>query len=795
MFTVDNPLAVECGHRNEQEDAVTDGPGTAAGGIGGATPRTDSNEKVRGSTRYSADLKLPGLLHARIVPSVYAHARILGIDASDALAVPGVVAVLTAADLPIVGADDMRMFEPLARGEALFAGQPVALVVAETEAAAADGVALVRVDFERLPAVVDLLAATLPDSPLARLVPLIPDDDAEGGSAKAAHAAVGGAGVELEVETLSDNVFNRKRYVQGDAAAGLAGAAATVEGTFHTNWVYQGYIEPHAATAWLDPDGTLILATATQGKFYVRKQIARIFGRRVSTVRVQGTPLGGSFGSKILIVDPLVAAATLILRRPVQLVFDRRDDIAATNPAPGSVITLRVGAAADGRLAALDARLTFDAGAYREWSIEGIAAVLIGGPYRWGAFDVRAYGVRTNRFGTGSYRGPGGPQAAFAIESLLDELATKLGIDPVELRMRNLAAEGDAMIDGTPWPPLGHRQVLEAAASHPVWRDRATLPPDEGVAVALGVWPGGKEPAAALCRLDADGTLTVVTGVVDMSGTTGAFALIAAETFGVSIDSVDVVSLDTDGAPQSPLSGGSVVTYSAGRAIREAAADARRQLLAYAALEMEIDPDDLEIVDGVVRPVGSPDRGRSLADLASELHDFGSGHPPVEGHATTVQASLAPSTAAHVAHVKLDPETGEVTVLGYVVAQDVGRALNTALVEGQMRGGAAQGIGWALHEELIHGADGQLLSGTFLDYAVPRAAHIPPIETLIVEVPAPDGPFGAKGIGEAPVIPAGAAIASAIVAAGGPRLRTLPMTAHRIWTALHGSPNDTDAVR
>jgi CO/xanthine dehydrogenase Mo-binding subunit len=339
-------------------------------------------------------------------------------------------------------------------------------------------------------------------------------------------------------------------------------------------------------------------------------------------------------------------------------------------------------------------------------------------------------------------------------------------------------------VDGEPWPLLGHRQVLEAVARHRLWQGRGDLPRDEGVAVAVGVWPGGKEPAAALCRFNADGTLTVVTGVVDMSGTTAGFATIAAETFGVAADAVDVVSLDTDGAPQSPMSGGSVITYSAGRAVREAAADAREQLLAYAAIEMEIDPSDLEIVDGFVRPAGSPDRGRSLAELAEVLHDFGSGHPPIEGHATTAHKSLAPSTSAHLAHVRLDRQTGEVRVLGFAVAQDVGRALNPALVEGQMRGGTAQGIGWALHEALIHDTDGQLLSGSLLDYTVPRADHIPDIDTLIVEVPAPDGPFGAKGIGEAPVIPAGAAIASAIVAAGGPRLRTLPMTPTRVWAAM-----------
>lgn len=753
--------------------------------VGVARARVDSEDKVRGNTRYAADQRQPGLLHARIVPSVYAHARIRSIDTSAALAVPGVVAVLTAADLPITAADDMRMFEPLAREEALFVGHPIALVVAETEAAAADAVAEVMVDAERLPVVTDLETAMRPDSPLARITSILPlgADDAEENSAKSAHAAVGGEGVELLDEELSANVVNRKRYTLGDSAAALAGSAVTAQATFRTNWVYQGYIEPHAATAWLEPDGVLTVSTATQGIFYVRKQLAKIFGRPISKVRVRAAPLGGSFGSKILIVDPLAAAAALVLKRPVRLAFDRRDDIAGTNPAPGSRIEIKIGAGPDGRLTGLDARLVFDTGAYIEWSIEGIAAVLIGGPYRWDAFDVRAYGVRTNRFGTGSYRGPGGPQAAFALESLIDELAGNLDLDPIEFRARNLAAEGDQMVDGEPWPGLGHSAVLAAARAHPLWQRRKKLPPDEGVGVALGVWPGGKAPAAALCRLNADGSITITTGVVDMSGTTGAFQIIAAETFGVDPSLVEVVALDTDGAPQSPLSGGSVITYSSGRAIREAAADARRQMLAYAALEMEIDPADLEIVDGVIRPVGSPDLGRPIAEFAEALHDFSSSFPPIEGHASTVQASLAPSTAAHIAHVRLDAATGDVRVLGYVVAQDVGRALNPALVEGQMRGAAAQGIGWALHEELVHDIEGQLLSGSFLDYALPRAHQVPDIDTLVVEVPAPDGPFGAKGIGEAGVIPAGAAVASAIAAAGGPRLREMPMTPRRIWAA------------
>lgn len=753
--------------------------------IGVSRPRVDSGTKVTGATRFAADLPVPGLLYARVVPSLYAHARILSVDASAALAVPGVVAVLTASDLPIVDRDDMRMFEPLAREEAIFAGQPVALVVAETEEAADDAAELVVVDVERLAPVVDLEAAMRPESPLARLTKLVEEaDEEDGADAKAAHAAVGSAGAELEDEDLSPNVVNRKRYVGGDVASALAGSAVTVAARFRTNWVYQAYLEPHTATAWLEPDGTLALASSTQGTFYARKQLARMYGRPLSKVRVTGTPLGGAFGSKILVVDPLVAGAALRLRRPVRLVFSRRHDMAATNPASGSVAEVRIGARDDGTLTGLDARLVFDAGAYTEWSIEGIAAVLVAGPYRWEAFDVRAYGVRTNRFGTGSYRGPGAPQAAFAIESLVDELATRLGIDPIELRLRNLVGDGDEMVDGERWPGLGHREVLEALAAHPLWTGRSSTPDGEGIGVALGVWPGGKEPAAAICRLNGDGTLTVATGVVDMSGTDSAFALIAAEAFGVAVDDVDVVSLDTAGAPVSPISGGSVVTYSAGRAVREAALDARRQLLEFAATEFEIDPSDLEVVDGMVRPVGSPDRGRPVAALADQLADFGSSHPPVEGHASSVHKSLAPSCAGHLVRVRLDRETGQVDVLDHVIAQDVGRALNPALVEGQMRGGAAQGLGWALYEALVHDADGQLVTGSFLDYAVPRASDVPAAETLIVEVPAPDGPLGAKGIGEAPVIAAAPAVAIAIGAAGGPRIRELPMTPLRVWQAL-----------
>ncbi len=758
------------------------------GRLGARRPRNDSLEKVTGATRYAADRSRRGLLHARVVPSLYAHARIKGIDATAALAVPGVVAVLTAADLPITGRDDMRMFEPLARGEAVFAGQPVALVVAESEAAAADAVELVVVDAERLDAVLDLQGAMDPGSPAARLEPLGRAEADDGEAGGAAHAAVGGAGVQLEDEALSANVVSRKRYAQGDIASALAASDAVVEGTFRTSWVYQAYLEPHAASGWLEPDGSLVIETSTQGTFYCRQQLARIYGLPVSRVRVVGTPLGGAFGSKVIVVEPLVAGAVLALRRPVRLALTRREDFAATNPAAGSRIDIRIGARRSGELIGLDARLTFDAGAYTEWTIEGIAAVIVAGPYAWPAFDLRAYGVRTNRFGTGSYRAPGAPQAAFALESLMDELAQRLGLDPIEFRLANLAAPESPMIDGERWPGVGVRECLEAVRAHPLWRDRGSVAPGEGVGLAVGYWPGSKEPAAAVCRLEPDGTLAVITGVVDMSGAASGLAVIAAETFGVTPDQVRMVSLDTDGAPRSPLSGGSIVTYSAGRAVQAAAADARQQLLEVAALELEIAPADLEIVDGKIRPRGSPDRGLALAAFAEKLHDFGREHPPVEGHGRTVPRSLAPSSAAHLVHVRVDRETGQVDVLRHVVAQDVGRALNPALIEGQMLGGTVQGHGWALYEKLVHDEQGQLLSGSFLDYAIPRASHVPPVETIIVEVPAPDGPFGAKGIGEASVVAAPAAIGNAIAAAAGIRPRELPMQATSLWSAMRNAP-------
>ena len=748
--------------------------------IGISRPRIDAPDKVTGATRYAADGYVHGLLHARPVLSTEPHARIRGVDKEAALATPGVAAVLLAADLPLATTGSDRTAEPLAREEVVFAGQPVALVVADTEAAAEDGAEALVVEYEPLDAVVDVEAAMEPGAALARLV----EEAEEGGDLESIHAGVDHGQEDDPGEELSGNVLDRITRENGDVAAAFAGSDAIAEGTFRTPWVYQAYIEPQVCTVWLEPSGSLVVSTSTQGSFVTRKELARAFDLPLERIRVIAEPIGGAFGGKFALVEPLAAGAALALRRPVRLVLTRSEDFQATNPASAQVSHVKVGARKDGTFTAIEGRMIVDRGSNAGWGVEGITSLLVAGPYRWEAHDIRGYGVQTNRFTFGAYRAPGAPTAAFALESLLDELADQLGLDPIEMRLKNAVVEGDVGVSGNPYPTVGAVDVLERIREHPIWATRESLPEGEGVGMAAGIWPGGNEPAAAVCRVDTDGTMTVVTSTADMSGVSSGFAVIAAAAFGLSPDKVRVVTADTTSGPYAGASGGSKITYTVGTAVLRAAESAREKVLAAASQELEIAPDDLEVVDGEVRAIGSPDRSISVQELAEKALRFGGRYEPLEGHGGSAQTSGAPSVAAHLSHVRVDRETGEVELLRHVIAQDVGRALNPALVEGQMRGGATQGMGWALFEQLDHDEDGRLLTGSFLDYAIPTAERVPEIDTLIVEVPAPDGPFGAKGIGEAPVVGAPAAIANAVAAATGTRPRELPMTPPRVWAAI-----------
>ena len=416
-----------------------------------------------------------------------AHARLNGIDTSAALAVPGVVAVLTHADLPLAGGSG-RAAEPLAREEIVWAGQPVALVIAESEAAAEDGAALVDVDTEPLEAVLDLEAAIADGAPLARLSEKAGEDE----SAASAHGGGDGEGAATQ-----GNLAVEQHLTNGDAAAGLAAADHVVRGRFRTSWVHQAYLEPQSTLAWVEPDGTLVVHSSTQGAFMARQGLATTFGLPMEKVRVQAAPIGGAFGGKLMISEPLAAAAALKLRRPVRIVFSRREDFAAGNPAPGQLIELELGATADGALTAIRGRIMGDRGGLGDMGVEAISTMLSAGPYRWPAHDLTALGVSTNRVSPGAYRAPGAPPAAFAVETLMDQLAQQLGRDPIDLRLQNVLVAGDKGIDGQEIVVFGARECLERVREHPLYvRPRRSSPTTRASASRSASGPAAWSPRA-----------------------------------------------------------------------------------------------------------------------------------------------------------------------------------------------------------------------------------------------------------------------------------------------------------
>jgi len=745
--------------------------------VGQSVPRVDGEEKVTGRTQFVADQEMRGLLHARLFLSPYGHARIRRIPTSAARAVPGVVAVLTADDIPFGDeVPNQRGRCLLARGETRFAGDPVAVVVAETEEAAADGLERLTAgaEFDPLPALIDPVAAADPAAPLVQ----------PGLAGKSAEASLHAA-VKVEEESTDQrpsNVTGRVRFVRGDIERGLRESALVIGRTFRTSVVHQAYIEPHATTAAFDPSSRrLTVWTATQGLFYSREHVAQVLGLPESSVRIVPMAVGGGFGAKILLLEPLAGALAMLLGRPVRVVLTRSDEFRTATPAPQSTLEVRLGARRDGTLVAIQARLLFDAGALPGAPLN-IAALMLGGNYQAPHLDIQGREILTHKAPNGAYRAPGAPQAAFALESVLDDLARGLGLDPIEFRLRNASQGGDPMPSGEPWPRIGLRESLEAVREDPLWRNRERN--GRGIGVAAGGWLGGLEPASACVRLNTDGGAQVIVGSIDISGTATALSQIAAEMLGLPVSRVRLVGADSDSAPYAGMSGGSKITYSVGSAVVKAAEDARRQLLALAARRLEASEADLEISGGVVGVRGVPSRTIAVADLVKLTSGFGAGNPPIFGVASEAIVQRAPAFGAHVARIHLDADSGRVRVLEYAVAQDVGRAINPAAVRGQIHGGVAQGVGWALLERMIYDEQGSVATGTFLDYALPRATDVPPIRINLVEVPSERGPYGAKGVGEPPVVPVAAAIANAIMDASGARVEDLPIVPESVVAAL-----------
>jgi len=725
--------------------------------------RQEGWAKANGSTKFTADLELPGLLHVQLVLSHLPSARIRSIEVAAARSAPGVVAVVVGADLPDVEASGPD--KPLAIERVFYAGQPVAAVIAETEAAAWDAASLVEVDYDPLPVVAG------PDGAMLEGAPEVLEAGSEGSEAD---ASMHGAATEAESEPVKRprNVSAVATFKRGDATAGLAGADAIVKATYRLAGVHQSFIEPHVTVVRPEPDGGVTIWAPTQGPFALRDEIAKLLDAAPHEVRVIPMAVGGGFGGKVILLEPLLVLLAAKVKRPLRLSLTRQQEFVVGRPAPAARFDIELGAKRDGTLVALRARYDYDNGATGGWHA-GLTGMFLGGTYRIPNFDLVGYEVATNKTPVDAYRAPAGPQAYFALESAMDELAVKLGMDPIELRLHNASREGDLAADERPWPRIGMVEVLEAARRHRLYT--APLGPDEGVGVALGSWGGARSPAAAGCRVEPDGTVSVLIGTPDISGSSTGLAMIAAEAFGISAEKVRVDVGDTSVAPHGPTAAGSQSTYSLGGAVYEAALEARRQLLEIATEELEAAPEDLEIVDGRVTVKGVPDRFVEITKLVALSTEFMGRHRPIQAMGRSAVERASPAFTVHIARVRTDPETGAFQVIGYAAIQDVGRAINPPEVRAQVHGGAVQSLGRALGEQLAYDAEGQLRSGSFLDYELPTADQLPDIDVELIEVPSPVGPLGAKGVGEPPAIPGPAALTNALARATGIRVRDVPV--------------------
>ena len=754
-------------------------------GIGLSIPRPDGPEKVTGQVQYVADLSPRGLLHAKLLRSPHAHARILRIDVSRARALPGVRAVLTAADIPeLKKKAPTRAHAVLAIDRVVFAGQPVAAVAADEPAIAEEALDLIEVQYEVLPVSADPLEAMKPGAPP------VADAGTEADTSEAqAHGSVAGVTTEAK-PAKAVNISQQARIQRGDVAKGFAESDVVIEKTYRVPMVHQGYLEPHAVLAQWDTAGNLTLWASTQGSFNTRTEVADVLELPENRIKVIPMECGGGFGGKIrALCEPITAILARAAGRPVRYVMTRREELEAGMPAPQVIIRLKTGVKRDGTLMALEGEAILESGAF-SGAVLAVSGVFLASLYLWPSFDVKGFEVLTHKPSIAAYRAPVAPQTIFAIDSQMEQLAKAIGADPVEFRLRHLQREGDKMANNQPWLSNGGAEVLTRIAEHPLWKKRAEWKASStngrlrGTGLSLGGWLGGLQPTGATVRLNPDGTLQVLTGQVDIAGTNIALAQIAATAYGVDIDKVKITTGDTDVAPVTGLSAGSKTVYTVGVAVMQAAQNARTQTLEIAAKELEASVHDLEIDDGKVVVRGVPNKGVTLAQIGKKGNLYMSKVEPVLGTSHPAFSVQAPAFCAQLARIEVDPETGEVTVHDFVVVQDVGKAINPLAIEGQMQGGAVQSLGMALTEALLYDDQGRLTNPSLLDYRKLTSADLPNIETIIVEKPAPHGPFGARGVGEPPIVPAPAAIANAIEDATGVRLTELPLSPERIALAV-----------
>jgi CO/xanthine dehydrogenase Mo-binding subunit len=760
---------------NEQTSATPEQPELRW--VGTRPVRPDGVEKVTGRAKFGADLYLPSMLVGRVLRSPYPHARIRSIDTSKAEALSGVKAVVARDDfddLPseLVPAGEMlvnyrdMVRNVMAREKALYEGHAVAAVAATSAAVARRALSLIAVDYEPLPHVIDVRQAMEPDAPLL-------------------HEDLITTGVEPAPEAPS-NIAKRVGFTLGDTETGFEQADVIVEREFTTRPVHQAYIEPHACVASVSEDDHAELWCSTQGQYVVRAFCAKLLGLDTSKLRVSASEIGGGFGGKTVVyLEPVALALARKARRPVKMVMSREEVFRASGPAPGTHVWVRMGATRDGRITAAEAVLKYQAGAFPGSPVNP-GAMCAFAPYDLENVAVTGYDVVVNRPKVASYRAPGGPMSEYAVESVVDELAKTLEIDPLELRLRNAAREGTRAAYGPRFGPIGLIETLEAARDHDHYR--ASLASGQGRGVASGFWFNiGGESCASL-HVNEDGTVTLMFGTPDIGGSRASLCSMAAEELGIDFANVQPLIADTSSLGFTFLTAGSRSTLASGLAVIEAARDAVRQLCQRAAQIWELPEASVSWQLGAaVAGAGEKGAGELRLELAEIAKLAGKTGGPIVGHAQLNVQEVAPSFGTHVVDVDVDRETGLVSIVRYTVIQDAGKAIHPSYVEGQYQGGAVQGIGWALNEEYIYGEDGLVQNPGFLDYRIPVASDVPMIDTVLVEVPNPRHPYGVRGVGETPIIPPMAAISNAVENALGMRFTELPMSPPRVLAAIEAA--------
>ena len=740
--------------------------------IGTRPRRHDGVDKVTGRAQFGADYYPAGVLHGRVLRSPHAHARIKAIDISKAEALPGVKAVATARDFPPLEVDqELGMGEShvtlkylrdnvLASDKVLYKGHPVAAVAAVDPMIAEEALGLITVEYEALPAVLTVLDAMKPGAPIL-------------------HEEMRTEGLGEKPQAPS-NVAEHSQFKLGDVDKGFAKADVVVEREFHTKTVHQGYIEPHNATAFWNRDGKVTIWCSTQGPFEVRDATAGVLGLSVSDVRLVPMEIGGGFGGKFGIYGhPVAALLSKKSGRPVRIIMSRTEEFESTGPTPGSYIKVKMGATRDGKIVAAQAYLAYEAGAFPGSPVSA-GALCVFGPYNTPNLLIDALDVVVNKPKTAAYRAPGATNAGFASETVVDELAEKLGMDPLEFRLLNAAKRGSRRSDGIAFQRIGCQEVLRALKEHPHWQSPLEGP-NRGRGVAVGYWMNGGGPSSCTIKVNSDGTVNLNEGSPDIGGSRVAVAMMAAEVLGVPAEDVHPAVVDTDSVGYTSGTGGSSVTFKTGWAAHEAAQDVKRQMIARAAELWKVPPEDVDLERGVFVCKSTRELKLPFKELAAKLEETGA---PVVGNGTVRPRGVGGAFAGCIADVEVDPETGKVTVLRFTIAQDAGKAIHPTYVEGQMQGGSAQGIGWALNEEYFYNATGAMANATFLDYRVPTALDLPMIDTVIVEVPNPGHPYGVRGVGEVSIVPPPAALANAIYRAVGVRMDHLPMNPQTVSEAM-----------